>query len=65
MLLLLYYLQLRHANDIRVICGLLDGVDRDAIGKNKIPNATPIVRVVPDGMFESLAREVAGSEGES
>ena len=54
-----------HGGVIRVICGLLDGVDRDAIGKNKIPNATPIVRVVPDGMFESLAREVAGSEGES
>jgi probable phosphoglycerate mutase len=53
-----------HGGVIRVICGLLDGVDKDTIGKNKIPNATPIVRVVPDGAFETLAREVAGSEGE-
>ena len=52
-----------HGGVIRVICGLLDGVDKDLIGKNKIPNATPIVRVVPDGMFETLAREVADCEG--
>ena len=53
-----------HGGVIRVICGLLDGVSIEEIGKNKIPNATPIVRVVPDGMFEALAREVAHIEGE-
>jgi len=52
-----------HGGVIRVICGLLDGVDKDVIGKNKIPNATPIVRVVQDGVFERLAREVLGGDG--
>ena len=53
-----------HGGVIRVICGLIDGVAIDEIGKNKIPNATPIVRVVHDGMFETLARDVGRSEVE-
>ena len=43
-----------HGGLIRVVLGLLDGVPREDIGRNRIGNCVPHEREVPAGRFQEL-----------
>ena len=43
-----------HGGLIRVVLGLLDGLPRHAIGRNRIANCVPHEREVPQGRFREL-----------
>jgi|AMFO01.1.fsa_nt_gi Fructose-2,6-bisphosphatase len=43
-----------HGGVIRVVTGLVDGLDHDAIGQRKIANAQPMVREVAAGTWRRL-----------
>lgn len=47
-----------HGGVIRCLLGLLDGVDRPAIGHIRVDNAEPLVREVPAGTWARLWDEV-------
>ncbi len=44
-----------HGGVIRILLGLLDGVALDAIGRNRVANATPHVRELAAGRWTDLA----------
>jgi broad specificity phosphatase PhoE len=49
-----------HGGLIRVLIGLLDGLDTTLIGPMNIPNGIPILRVVPSGRWADIATELSG-----
>lgn len=49
-----------HGGMIRVLLGLIDGISRELIGKNKIPNAVPITRDLSPGTWAKLASALSG-----
>ena len=49
-----------HGGLIRALVGLLDGTDREQIGRVNIPNAQPIERWVSDVRWTQIFRELSG-----
>ena len=49
-----------HGGLIRVLIGLLDGLDTTLIGPMSIPNGIPILRVVPSGRWADIATKLSG-----
>jgi alpha-ribazole phosphatase len=49
-----------HGGLIRVLIGLLDGLDTTLIGPMNIPNGIPILRDVPGGRWTDIATELSG-----
>lgn len=54
-------LMVAHGGLLRALLGLLDGVELESIGRNRIANAAPILRDLPNGIWASLYERLLSS----